>query len=447
KDWLGWEEVQSQLKSQEIDPIRREMLSAQLESARRKIPEGIQQAYCVVVTVSEDNDVQAFRLQVAGGDSLFATIKADPRSRIQDAPVSADSLLPGGPYALWKDSEKSRRVKDLVGAFAQFPHLPKMLRQKEILDTLVLGERNGLFVLRATRPDRSIRTFWRSEPEVADLRDPGLEVVLPEEAELTRLLPGLLAPNVLPGLWKEATISVQDVRSYFAGGVVTKVQHEGYAEQLTVPKAPPAIVDEAIRRAVVEGTLWLTSGPASVWKEEIPTGILTSSATLQAPPSPIGPLEIVPPALAQAWERGSTTALAIAAALGAKAGRTLPWVIVQECIDGAQRARYVERTIDSGPWPCEYHAAGAVRLKLPEERPASPAPLPDGILTAEATLRLNQIQDLAEQVPEIVKAAVGYDTKFRVQLELGTIGGSVPTDVIVKVNKILKEIDAGLEFR
>ena len=59
------------------------MLSAQLESARRKIPEGIQQAYCVVVTVSEDNDVQAFRLQVAGGDSLFATIKADPRSRIQ----------------------------------------------------------------------------------------------------------------------------------------------------------------------------------------------------------------------------------------------------------------------------------------------------------------------------------------------------------------------------
>ena len=185
-------------------------------------------------------------------------------------------------------------MKDLVGAFAQFPHLPKMLRQKEILDTLVLGERNGLFVLRATRPDRSIRTFWRSEPEVADLRDPGLEVVLPEEAELTRVVPGLLAPNVLPGLWKEATISVQDIRSYFGGGVVTKVQHEGYEEQLTVPKASPAVVEEAIRRAVVEGTLWLTSGPASVWKEEIPTGILTSTATLQSPPSPIGPLEIVP---------------------------------------------------------------------------------------------------------------------------------------------------------
>ena len=49
----------------------------------------------------------------------------------------------GGPYDLWKEGEKSRRVKDLAGAFAQLPHLPKMLNRQAILDTLILGCRDG----------------------------------------------------------------------------------------------------------------------------------------------------------------------------------------------------------------------------------------------------------------------------------------------------------------
>jgi hypothetical protein len=31
----------------------------------------------------------------------------------------------------------------------------------------------------------------------------------------------------------------------------------------------------------------------------------------------------------------------------------------------ARRARVVERTVDSGPWPCEFAGASAVRLALP----------------------------------------------------------------------------------
>src|ERR671924_676360 len=64
-----------------------------------------------------------------------------------------------------------RRVKDLVGAFAQFPHLPKMLNRKAILDTLVGGCMEGMFVLRLTRADRSIKTFWRDMPDDTALRD------------------------------------------------------------------------------------------------------------------------------------------------------------------------------------------------------------------------------------------------------------------------------------
>ena len=111
--------------------------------------------YGIVVTVSEKNEVQAFKLTVTPGEPLFDQIKADARSRIQETAVSYDALMPEGPYDLWRSGETSRRVKDLVGAFAQFPHLPKMLHRKAMLDTLVQGARQGFFVLRATRPDRS----------------------------------------------------------------------------------------------------------------------------------------------------------------------------------------------------------------------------------------------------------------------------------------------------
>src|SRR5207249_11632149 len=132
------------------------------------------------------NAIHAFKLAV-GGDKLFTLIKGDARSRIRDTAISADALLPEGPYNLWREGETARRVKDLVSAFAQFPHLPKMLRRQEILDTLVQGAREGFFVLRCLAADRTARTFWRQEPDEEALRDPGLEVVLPEAAELAAL--------------------------------------------------------------------------------------------------------------------------------------------------------------------------------------------------------------------------------------------------------------------
>ena len=203
RDYLGWEEVRAQLKDQlqgqELDPIRDATLSASISGARSKITEAIQQAYCIVGTVSEKNEIQAFKITV-DGPSLFAKIKDDDRARIQDRAVSADALLPDGPYDLWRDGEKSRRLKDLVGAFALSPQLPKMLNRRAILDTLILGCKEGQFVLRVVRPDRSVRTFWRQEPDEAALKDPSLEVVLPQAAELTEISADLLTPRPPSGL-------------------------------------------------------------------------------------------------------------------------------------------------------------------------------------------------------------------------------------------------------
>jgi hypothetical protein len=289
RDYLGWEEVRAELKDQEIDPIRGAMLTTYIDEARKAISEAIKQAYCIVVTVSEKNEIQAFKI-VPGDEPLFQTIKSDSRSRIQDTAVTAEALLPGGPYELWREDETSRRVKDLVGAFAQFTHLPKMLNRRAILDTLINGCVDGTFVLQLTRPDRSVQTFWRERPEENILKDPGLEVFLPQTAELTSLSYELLAPNKLPSLWEKSELTYQEIIDFFSGGHVVMVPKEGYEEHLTIPKVRRDILDEAVNGAVNNGKLWLISGPASILGEEIPTGILSVDAVLQSPPEPISKL-------------------------------------------------------------------------------------------------------------------------------------------------------------
>ncbi len=95
RDYLGWEEVQSQLKDKDVDLIRQETLAANLEAAKKKVPEAVQQSYNIVVTVAERNEVQAFKMALETTKPLFDQIKSDPRSRIQETAVSYEALLPG----------------------------------------------------------------------------------------------------------------------------------------------------------------------------------------------------------------------------------------------------------------------------------------------------------------------------------------------------------------
>ncbi len=448
RDYLGWEEVQSQLNDQEVDLIRRETLAANLEAAKKKVPESVQQAYNIVVTVSEGNDVQAFKLTLDTARPLFDQIKSDPRSRIQETAVSYEALLPEGPYDLWRSGETARRVKDLVGAFAQFPHLPKMLNRQAILDTLVQGCEEGQFVLRLTRPDRSTRTIWRQQPDEADLKNTSMEVVLPESAELSEIEPALLAPNVLPDLWKSSDITLADIRGYFSGGKVIKIARQGYDEPVTIPKAPRSIVDETITRAVKEGNLWLTDGPTSLYAEDVPAGLLSDEARLQAPPSPIPAKDVLPESLPDAWAGDVATAHAISEALSAKAGRALPWATVRTAIDGAFHGRLLERTVDSGSWPCEFDGTRQVKVRVPELKPIidinkpkdeQPKP-PAGVLVASAYLKPGEVQDLAEVIGDVGAAAVGYDLKIILRIEVGAVGKRPPDDIIAKIDSKLGEV-------
>jgi Protein of unknown function (DUF499) len=449
REYLGWEEVRDQLKDQPQDPIREEMLATWTEQARKRIPDAIRQAWSIVITVNEQNDIHAFKITV-GADPLFSTVKGDKRSRIQDTAISAEAMLPGGPYDLWREDEPSRRVKDLVSAFAENPKLPKMLRQKEILDTVDQGVRDGIFVASLTRPDKSVKTFWRASLDESSRAEPALEVFLPEKATLSELHPGSLSPGVLPGLWKGDTITVADAISFFATSHTVMVKRDGYDEPVVIPVCPAAAVEAAVGDAVRQGLLWLLNGPASFQGEPVPAGVLTASAQLRAPMAPLQVDQLMQDSVPEAWKNGQTTALALSVALSTKTGHPVPWTVLRRAIDDSIKARWIELAASSSLWPCEMAAASTVTLRPPaasggkaDSASGAYGPKSKGIYTSSAVLQPNELQDLVDVLDDIVKAAVGVPLRFQLQISLGD-GDDIGSAKVEEVNKLLEAVSPDL---
>jgi hypothetical protein len=450
-DLLAWEQVESELRDEakkgSVDAQRMQRLTVEFEKARKLVPDAIRQAWCMMVTVSEANDIQAFKLGVTD-ESLFMTLKSDPRSRLQETKITAEALLPGGPYDLWKQGETIRRVKDLANAFAQHPHLPKMLNATAILDTLVDGCVAGDFVLRLKRPDQTVRTWWRSRPDDDALRDPDLEVVLSTSAELVEIPAASLRKSVLPALWEaKAELPFSEFLAYFAGAKIVQVDRGGYFEGQQVPKASVEVVRTAVEKAVADGDLWLVSGPTSLYRESIPAGVLTEAALLLPPPDPIVAAAILEGNIPAAWKENKATVAGMLAQLSSQRGKPVPWYQLQQAVDGALRARLIELDVSSTQWPCDPSAASKVVLKAVAGASAAQG---GGIasdtanynaVAIRAYLQPNELQDLADALSGILdlQAKHGIQIRFNLAVEVTTEGGLKP-EATVELRKALDDI-------
>ena len=441
---LGWEEVSRQLDAHRVDPFQAERLRRRFQEARERVPDVVRQAYAVVVTVNEQNEVQAFKL-AAGAGPLFPAIKNDERTRIKETAVDAEALLPDGPYDLWRDDEDARRVTDLAGAFARYPRLPKLLQPKILLDTVLQGVERGLFVARLARPDGSARTWWREVVNPEARQDPQLEVVLPDKCELGRLYASLLGLEVLPELWSDRQLTVRALKDYFAGGRVVRTPREGYDETHVIPRCSEQAIEEAVRAAVEQGAVWLTNGPASVWKEQIPYGVLDDRAVLCPQPDPIPAQDLVADALPGAWREGRTNGVALAQALSQAQRRTLPWGLVRDGIRAGVESRWIEVADGSVAIDCRYDEAGRLRLKRPTEN-VDPSPAPPAPGGAGSLLEGSQIQDLAELIPKLLETSAGNELRFRVGVVLNEgAGGNVSDEVRAALDALLETVTADLK--
>ncbi|MDB5610682.1 MAG: hypothetical protein JWP25_7582 [Bradyrhizobium sp.] len=440
KDYLAWLEVKAQLSSQPVDPVRSSMLDSAVSGSKRDIADAIRQAYCIVITRSTDDTVSAFKVTIDPAKSLFTTIKEDPKSRITDVALAPDALLPGSGsgFDLWRDDEPKRRVKTIVGAFSERPKLPKMLRRKDLFDTVANGCEQGLFVLSLQRPDGSTRTWWRARIDEEALNDDALEAVQNPAAVLDAIDANLLAPSKLEGLdWKNG-VKVADLISYFDGYVLT-IDHpeEGWTEQKSIPRCPEGKILEAVGLAVKTGSAWLTSGTASVWGELPPPGIVSKTAILRIPPQPIDVSSLTPEALPDAWSGGKATAHSIEQAVAAQRGVTsMPWKSVEAAITGALNSGFLRLLPGAVSWPCQFHEAAAVDLGLPEATPAAgnkktgmqePAAKPSYVHSGfrSAVLDSSQMTELVEAMGDVLAAAGNLTLRFKVTVEFAE--GETPT--------------------
>ena len=439
RTWLGWQDVQRQLLSQTVDPLRGERLRRKLQDAKQQVPALVRQAYAIVVTVNESNAIQAFKLAAAAGP-LFQEIKNDERSRIKETAVDAEALLPGGPYDLWREDEEARFVKDLARAFSRDPRLPKMLRPGIVLDTVLQGVERGLLVARLRRPDGTLRTWWRERPDESAGAEPMLEAVLPEKAELTELPQGLLAPGKLPALWEEGPLPLRKILAYFSGRHVAALPREGYEETFAIPACAEETVRHVVAQAVEQGVVLLVSGPTACWKERVPHGVLDSDAVLRPPPEMIPPQGLTEEALPSAWAEGETNGAALVQALSHQQGAAVPWGLVRESIRTAVASRWLETAgSDSVAHVAEdYDGAGQCRLRRPRSQPpalSAPMATPRGVELDGA-----QIQDLADLVPQMLDAGAGHGLRFRVGVSLDA---DAPMEVQAKVEGLLAEVASG----
>jgi len=443
RDLLGWEKVREMLKERnDIDTAVTARLEGNIRATRGEMMSQIVMAYCIAVTVNDSNEVAAYRINV-DNEPLFPKMVADKRLRIESTAINAEALLPGGPHDLWASGEKARFVKDLVGAFAATAKLPKMLNRDAILETLLAGCEAGEFVLRLTRADKSTRTFWMSRPDENTVNDPSLEVVLSDAAELSELDPHLLTPGRLPGLWNKEPLTLAELSDYFSGKHFVEVDKGGYTENLLIPKATRQAILDAVTAAVKNGRIWLVNGTLSVLGENVPAGFVDGAAQLFSPPPPLAAVDILPAQLPSAWQNDATNAHLIHAALSSKGGKALPWTRVAAALDEAFRLGLIERSLDSGPWPCDLGGAAAVKIVARKSDFTEPPPKQHyGSKVASAELQTHEVQDLADRIDTLREATAGYPLRIRVTIEIGD-GNHVDQAVIEQVNRVLSEVRPG----
>jgi len=442
RDVLGWEKVREMLKDRnDIDTAATVRLETNLRASRGEMVAQLLMAYCIAVTVNDANDVAAYRINV-DNEPLFPKLVGDKRLRIESTAVNAEALLPGGPFDLWSAGEKARFVKDLVGAFAATAKLPKMLNRSAILETLLQGCQAGDFVLRVTRADKSVRTFWKSRPDDTAVQDPSLEVVLSDAASLTELESALLAPNVLPGVWDKGHTTPAEIAAYFSGKHFVPVDRGGYTENLLIPAAEPKAITNAVVGAVKSGRIWFFDGAVSVLGDELPPEFVKDAAQLLPPPTPLSSVDVLPAQVPAAWKGEESNAHAIHTALSSKAGKILPWSLVRNALEQAFSLGLIERTLDSGAWPCDLGGAGAVRIRARKVEAKEQQKDGYGALVAKADLETHELQELADQLAALREATAGHALRLSVAIEIGE-AGKVPATVVQNVNGILGKVKKG----
>ena len=155
-------------------------------------------------------------------------------------------------------------------------------------------------------------------------------------------------------------------------------------------------------------------------------------------PRGLTPHELVEEALPGAWRDGDTSGWALSQALSQARGEQVPWGLLREGIANAVVSRWLE--VAEGSTSAGSENAAALKLRRTTDA-QTPEPSPD-VRVGAALLEANELQDLADRLPDLLSASAGCGLKFRVRVELGE---DAPAEARSELNELLREVSDDLK--
>jgi hypothetical protein len=449
--WMAWGDIKSSDRFKELEEEQKDTVKRRERDSQKEALTSVKNAFELVIYVDKSGNTLQKKFTM-GTEALFPTLVREKDLRIYREMINAETLLPGGPFSKWPPSEPSVKAKEFYGSFGRYPDMPKLVNRQVVVNTIEDAVRRGLVALRYTPPGGGEEWFWHCPIEgVVDWAD-FAEVWLPAKATLSTVHPSAVVPAALAGLWPENDnpVKLSTMCGWFDGKkAFDETAQPGYPpEKRPIPKADYKLVHQAVAQAVARGEVWLVFGNDSVLDEK-PTDLqLDPDAGLFRPPTRLRAMDLLPGALAGAWDGTppKTTVGKLYAELKTQRGRPWPTRQFLDVLNEAVNQGMLVRST-AGPEFVSVTADMDRELRLPPVGTAMPSPTPpkaSGIReSSEAAMDLAQLQDFAEEyAPKLTKLLAGTAPEFTVKIRLK---GKPPGDLAV-ANDLLKKIDPEWTF-
>jgi hypothetical protein len=422
-DWMAWGEIRNSSRFKELDTNQQEIVKRRERETLQEAQTAVKNAYEIVIYLHSDGTTQAKKITI-GAQSLITSMLVEKSLRLFREKIDPEALMPGGPYSEWPPTDPFIRVGELYGAFGRHARLPKLLSRQTVLNTVQEAVQRGVMALRCRRSDGSEWWFWHSPIDIADWEQIS-EAWLPGSAKLTNLCPAAIVPDALSGLWPDDDhgVKLSELYTWFDGKHV--FMEKAHPDYPPVPRPIPVVdyrvVQQAVTAAVANGTLWLVYGNDSVFKEK-PTAIqLDPAAVLYRSPQPLAGIDFLPPRLPEAWTKEAepkTSVEKLYAEIKAKFGKPWPETLFVEGLNAALAQGFIARISGKGLLTSLTHDGACGFVIKAEAPPPPPPPSQDRRMTNMAKLSVQEVQSLAEEMPDLSKALVGCDLVVEARISI-----------------------------
>ena len=174
-EWLAWQEIKGSKDFKDYEAHVKEMVNKRERLAKQAAETAVKNAFELALHVDKTGAVQVKKFTM-GAQALFPTLLQEKDLRLFKEKIDAETIMPGGPYAVWPATDDRVQVSALYQQFARRPNLPKLLSQQTVTNTIADAVQRGVLALRHVRPDGSEQWFWRSKIDVADWEKTGRRV-------------------------------------------------------------------------------------------------------------------------------------------------------------------------------------------------------------------------------------------------------------------------------